>query len=75
MKRREAVEVLKEVLESCNLINPSYVSLHPLKETDEYELHIKNKIHHSCVDSLKDIIQRRGLAIREYNGFLLIYTP
>jgi hypothetical protein len=75
LKRREAVETLKEILESCNLINPSYVSLHPLKEADEYELHIKNQIPDSCQDQLNDIMQRRGLAMKEYGGFLLIYTP
>jgi hypothetical protein len=74
VKRQEAVEVLKEILKSCNLINPSYVSLHPLKQ-DDYELHIKNQIASSHWNTLNEIVQKHGLAMKEYDGFLLIYTP
>jgi hypothetical protein len=74
VKRQEAVEVLKEILKSCNLINFSYVSLHPLKEADEYELHIKNHVPESCQNLLNDIIEKDGLAMREQNCFLLICT-
>jgi hypothetical protein len=75
VKRREAVEVLKEILKSCNLINPSWVSLHPSKQTDDYELHIKNQIADTSRNSLRDIIKKRGLAMIEHDGFLVIYTP
>ena len=68
MKRQEAVEVLKEILKSCNLINPSYVSLHPLTQADDYELHIKNQIDDSHWNILNDIVQKHGLAMRESDG-------
>jgi hypothetical protein len=75
VKRQEAVEVLREILRSCNLLNPSYVSLHPLQQEDEYELQIKNQIADSHWNTLKDIVQKHGLAMQEYDGFLIIYTP
>jgi hypothetical protein len=74
VKRREAVEVLKEILKSCNLINPSYVSLRPLNQADDYELHIKNQIDDSHWSILNGIVKKHGLVMREYDGFLVIYT-
>jgi hypothetical protein len=74
LKRQEAVEVLKEILKSCN-INPSYVSLHPLNQADDYELHIRNQIDDSFWKNLMDIVQKHSLAVRKIDEILVIYTP
>jgi hypothetical protein len=75
LKRQEAVEVLKEILESCKLLDPSYLSLHLSKQPDSYELHIKNHVAAASWNILKEIVQKHGLAMREYDGFLVVYSP
>jgi hypothetical protein len=75
LKRQEAVEVLKEILASCKLLNPSYLSLHLSKHSGDYELHIKNHVAAASWNTLKEIVQKHGLAMREYDGFLVVYTP
>jgi hypothetical protein len=68
------VEVLKEILESCE-INPSVVSLHPSEQADDFELHIRDHVAAASWNRLKGIIQKRGLAAEKHNGFLIVYTP
>ena len=75
MKRQEAVEVLREILRSCDLLDPTYVSLHPLQKEDEYELQIRNHIAEAHWNTLIDIVKKHGLAVKECDDFLVVYTP
>jgi hypothetical protein len=74
LKRQEAVELLNELLAYCKQLNPRFISLHPSKQADNFELHIKDPIGDACYAHLKIIVQNRGLAIKEQNEFLIIYT-
>ncbi len=70
MKREEALALLKEIV-TIGIIDADWVSLDKRK-TDSYEVHIKGEIIHQ---SLKPIIQKHNLAVRDVNGVLVIYSP
>jgi hypothetical protein len=75
VKRQEAVELLNELLAYCKQLNPRLISLHPSKQADDFEIHIKDHVADADCENLKRIVQKRGLSIKEHNDFWVIYTP
>lgn len=69
MKRIEAITLLREI-NSDGAIAPMWVSLESTN-SDEYELHIKPQSSDST--SLKPIFEERNLALKEVDGFWIIY--
>jgi len=69
MKRVEAIALLREIA-SDRAIIPTWVSLEHAK-SDGYELRIKPESSDST--SLKPIVKERNLALKEVNGFWIIY--
>jgi hypothetical protein len=69
MKREEAIAILREIVESSCIALKS-VSLVNIK-SDSYELHLKPEDDTS--DSLKPIVEKHYLKLKEANGTIIIY--
>ena len=80
LKRQEAMQLLKEVVAATESVDYTHISLKPPSENTQtksegYELHIKNQFDEADWISLKNIIQKRGLSMKEYDGYIVIYKP
>jgi hypothetical protein len=76
MKREEAISCLKEISEVY--INASAVTLSLSKPTEEsigYQLQIKTLPALADIDTIKHIIKKRKLKLREENESIIIYEP
>ena len=79
MKREEAIELLKEIVKTCKNIDFKHISLKPPSEnansdSEGFELHVKNQINEANWKCLKSIVQAHGLNLKEYDGWVIIYT-
>jgi hypothetical protein len=79
MKREEAIELLKEIVAACKNIDYKLISLESPSEkanadSEGFELHVKNHFNEADWKRLKSIVQTRGLSVKEYDGWLIIYT-
>ena len=79
MKREETIKLLKEIVKTCKNIDFKHISLKPSNEkanadTENFELHIKNQINEADWKCLKSIVQAHGLNLKEYDGWVIIYT-
>jgi hypothetical protein len=80
LKRQEAIELLKEIVAATKSVNYTQISLNPPSEkvqmkSEGYELHVKNHFDEADWQSLKTVIQKRGLSMQEYDGYIVIYKP
>jgi hypothetical protein len=69
LKREEAVAILKEIVEKHS-ISLKWVSLENI-ESDSYELHLK--LERGKLVSLKLIVEKHNLELKEANGDIIIY--
>jgi hypothetical protein len=79
MKREEAIELLKEIVAACKNIDYKRISLESPSEkanadSEGFELHVKNHFNEADWKRLKSIVQTRGLSVKEYDGWIIIYT-
>ena len=79
MKREEAIILLKEIVAACKDIDFKHISLKPPNEkanadSEGFELHVKNHINEADWKFLKSIVQAHGLNLKEYDGWVIIYT-
>jgi hypothetical protein len=69
VNRGEAIAILKEIAAN-QAVAPNWVSL-ANRESDSYELHIKPETINSA--SLKLIVEKHDLTLKEVNGLFVIY--
>ena len=79
MKREEAIELLKEIVAACKDIDYKHISLKAPSEkanvdSEGFELHVKNNFSEANWKCLKGIVQQRGLSVKDYDGWVIIYT-
>jgi hypothetical protein len=81
VNRKEAVSVLREILEACqDLMYLNYVSLNYSdakirKNSDGYELYIKCDLNSSLRRCVTPILESHQLRMKELSGAISIYTP
>ena len=75
MKREEAIAVLKEVVEACKTAGYSHISLKAVEESEGFKLHIKDHFDEKDFKRIADIIQKRNLNMKKYDGSIVIYAP
>ena len=76
MKREEAISCLKEI--SAVYINASAVTLNlskPIEASIGYQLQIKTQTALVDINTIKHIVKKRKLALREENESIAIYEP
>jgi hypothetical protein len=76
IRREEAVALLKEVTALCDRIEPNHVLLKSSRKSAESEgfaIHIKDNFSEADWKCVKTIVEKRGLSIREHNGYIIIY--
>jgi hypothetical protein len=79
MKREEAIGLLKEIVAAFKNIDFKHISLISSSEnanadSEGFELHLKNHFSKADWKCLKDIVQAHGLSVKEYDGWVIIYT-
>lgn len=82
MKRSEAVQLLKDILEACReqiVIDMIYLrqTQQPTQasENEGYQVVVKANLDKSSRDCLKPIIKKHGLDMKEEKEYLIFYTP
>jgi hypothetical protein len=71
MRRREAIQVLREISEAMPCVFIYSISIDQLS-LREFELKIAACLDSILMNQLKSIIHQRGLLVREENGFLVV---
>ena len=72
MRRQEAVGVMKDIGESCKLLNPSAIDLEQ-SNVGHYEIHIKSVVDGENWQCLKEIAKKHSLGIKLTDKTLIIY--
>jgi hypothetical protein len=80
MKRGEAVQLLREVLNACaGSLAISSVSLNEPNSGNSgihsggYQLQIGATLDDACRNCLMPLLAKRGLSMKESNGYLIVY--
>jgi hypothetical protein len=77
MERSEAVEILEEIVESCNGIDGKYLALMPPDPSSKlsmgYQVHFKMNLSGQDRKCFEDLLNEHGLAWHESEGETVIY--
>lgn len=74
-QRENAVEVVREIGESCKFLNPSSITLEEISEAGYFEIHIKCYIDDETWERLKALAKKHTLGIKVTDHLLVIYGP
>jgi hypothetical protein len=81
MNRRQAVNIVKEISEQCQLLEGKSIKLLPPKDNDAlsntFQVHIQvsddpDPILVSCIES---IAEKYNIATKQVEGYLILYKP
>jgi len=81
MDRKQAVEVIKEISEQCQLLEGKSIKFLPPKDSDAlsntFQVHIQvsddpDPFLVSCVEN---VAEKRNLATKQVDGYLIVYKP
>ncbi len=72
MKRNEAVSYLKDVLSTNELVSPEAITLEEPKGDTGFKVHIKGVSYQQTV---KEVAQKRKLAVKEQKDELVVFKP
>lgn len=80
MDRQSAIDVLKVILDRCEGLDNSQITLTPPKAEDilseGFQIHIKGpNLHEETLRCLEDIFIQRKLKILQEGSILIIYEP
>ena len=75
MKRKEAIAILKEIVEVYKKVSVNHIILKAVTESEGYELHIRDHFGEKDCERLQHILQKHNLSMKQYNGNIVIYTP
>ncbi len=73
MKRQAAINLLKKIGASCNLLNPNAIVLKRTAEKGSYEICFSAEINDECWECLKILAKTRGLGLKLSHDSLVIY--
>ncbi len=73
MRKREAIDLLKEIGVSCRLLNPNAIVLKQTAEDGSYEIHFSADINDECWECLKILAKRHGLGLKQKDDSLVVY--
>ncbi len=75
MQRANAVEVIREIGESCKFLNPSEITLEEIGDVGGFEIHIKCEIDDEMWECLRTLAKKYSLGMRVTDHLLVIYGP
>jgi len=81
MDRAQAVNVIKEISEQCQLLAGKSIKLLPPKDDDSlsntFQVHIQTYQDPDpyLVSCVKDVAEKHKLAIKQVFGYLIVYKP
>ena len=81
MKRREAISVLKEIIEKCQMCDGNWVALMPPNSASllskGYQIHLKFPVDKTAVNCIKEVLEKYKLVLidKRENELLIIYRP
>ncbi len=73
MLRANAVEVIKEIGESCKFLNPWEITLEEIGDAGYFEIHIKCDVDDEMWECLKELAKKHALGIKVTDHLLVIY--
>jgi CO dehydrogenase/acetyl-CoA synthase gamma subunit (corrinoid Fe-S protein) len=74
LKRKVAIDVLKEIVEICTRAGVTHIILKPVTESEGFELQIENHFDEKDCERLQAVLQKHNLSMRKYDGNIVIYT-
>ncbi len=79
MDRQQAVNVIKEIFEECQLIEGKSIKLLPPEAnptlSNTFQIHIDTNSNPSLEACIKDIAKRHNLAVATKSNYAVIYKP
>ncbi len=75
MQRQKAVEMIKEIGDSCRLLNPKEIALEETERKGHFEIHIKCHVDDENWECLKELAKKKALGIRQMDHTLVVYAP
>ena len=79
MDRKQAEDLLKEILDNCPALNGSTITLMPPESSDVpskgYQIHIKPVPNEEVLCCLRGIAEKHNIALRQEKQLLSIYEP
>jgi len=78
LDRKQAIDTLKKVLETCPSINGYYIALMTNPDSassHSYQIHLKTTLSPKDRQCLQDLLSKEGLAFKETKDTTIIYKP
>ncbi len=75
MQREKAVEMIREIGDSCRLLNPKEIDLEETGRKGHFEIHIKCHVDDESWGCLKELAKKKQVGIRQMDHTLVIYAP
>ncbi len=79
MNREQAVTVIKELFDKCQLMEGKSIKLLPPKEndalSDTFQIHIQTLNNEMVIMCGNEIARRHHLAVIQKSGLMIIYKP
>ena len=81
MNREQAVNVIKEISEQCQLLEGKSIKLLPPKDNDAlsntFQVHIQTLgFPDPClVGCIREVAEKHKLAIEQVDGYLIVFKP
>ncbi len=75
VQRQKAVEIMKEIANSCKLLNPKTISLEPTNEAGHFEIHVEGHVDDENWQCLKELAKKHDLGIKLTDHTMVIYVP
>jgi len=78
MDRAQAVNIIKEILETCRVIEGRSITLLPPKDNDKlsntFQIHIRTT-DEPLKECIKEIAAKHGLATQQEENYFVVYKP
>ena len=76
LRRREAIRLFREIYESIPEAYITWVSLTPsTRSNEEFELRINASLDVKSIKTVRSLVNKHGLILKEDTGFLRVYAP
>ncbi len=75
MQRQKAIGVMKEIGNSCRLLNPKSITLEPTSKGEHFEIHVQGHVDDESWECLKQLAKKHDLGMRLTDHTLVIYAP
>ncbi len=75
MNRQKAIEVVKEIGNSCKLLNPKEIDIEETDRKGHFEIRVKCHVDDESWECMKKLAKQQDLGVRLMDHTLVIYAP